>query len=458
MFRKLAIFIWLVLTFIATFFIPKLFAYSGLDDGSDQIYTVDGWLGSGDFRQQVMIDVEDEIFTDVPIDDESLFYILDNLPIVPLKNTIGRTYDMIMQKDMVKSTNSAGDPQTVATTPLVVTLESAYAKDQLTQYNILEMQFEPTAGFTNACYVYSKTAAGLTSSQIQVLPCDPTKLIGIEAGAGNGIPADCLLSVVGDYFSQGDNSVDPVSANPFWWENYSMIIKTPYELSKTAAIERLFTRGSKENELMTGAKRIHMIKLVKALTSGLDKFRKDKPNSDNKQLGITEGIRHFIRTNSDYADTYSTWSYSVWDNWQYDYGQPRKGKKRNILIECNKAFHKFFTDLSKNSNNHVVIEKDGGYRQWGIKGIDRIFTDYCPENGYSLRINSFYNDEYPSIDTPYWVAYDMDCFRLSYLRSTLLETNIQANDADKKKCQFITEFMGRYNQPDNSGEVRYVAA
>jgi hypothetical protein len=455
MFRKTLTFLIMVVSFLASFLLPKIFAYSGNDDGSDQIDTIEGFIASGNMRQQVQVDFEREIHTNVPVEDHGLFHVMDQLPVIPLSNTIARTWDEILQKYIVHNGAVAGQPQTVATTPLVVSLASADDKNNIAVPNILEMQFEPTTGFTNQCYIYSKTADGLASNQIQVLPVDPSKLIGISAAGDHGIPADCLMKVSGDYYAQGDRSGEAITTNPTWNENYTMIIKTPWEITKTARLEKLFTKGTKEELTMRRAKRIHMIKLVNALTSTGNKYRKELPNTSNKQLGVMQGMRNFARGGVN-ATTFDTWNYDVWDEWEFYYADPEKGRDRKILIECNRAFHKFHSDLAKNSFNRVTMQKDGWVKELGILGVERLNTPQGPETGYAMHVNTIFDKEYPGIDTPYWFAIDLNCARLSYLRSTLMETNIGYADADLLKHQFLTELTGRYNLPNNFGEGRYL--
>lgn len=238
--------------------------------------------------------------------------------------------------------------------------------------------------------------------------------------------ASTYLTKVGNVYEEGDTSPSTSTRNPTKKTNYCQIFKTAYQITNTAKLTRTRTgdplKNDKKRKMFD-----HSAALEFAWLFGL--AYEDTSGSEIKRF--TGGISSFITTNrtiyatSPTEDTFLNNTYSVFD---YDAGTA--GNER--LVFAGNGFLNELNKLARNSSS-TRVNFDGTVKTYGMQ-LQR----------WILPQGTLYVRTHPLMNTHARFSYgafiiDPSAIIYRYLRDTRMEDNIQANDADLQKGQWLTE-------------------
>lgn len=256
--------------------------------------------------------------------------------------------------------------------------------------------------------------------------------IVIKRGAANTTKADAsladgaALTKIGNIYEEGSTSPDVSLRNPTKLYNYCQIFKTAVELTETAAKTHTRTGDSWTNDKKRKSFD-HSTALELAFLFG----KKYEDTGGTKPKRYTGGLRQFITTNvtifstTPTEDTFLTAVYPV-----FNYDSEGAGNQRIVL--AGNGFLNSLNKLARNSsstriNFDSVIKFYGMSLQRWILPQGEVFVRTHPlMNTHTLYNNSAF------IINPAGLVYRP-------LRDTRFQDNIQANDKDSRKGQWLTE-------------------
>lgn len=250
--------------------------------------------------------------------------------------------------------------------------------------------------------------------------------LGSTAGA---ISDNANLLRIGSVFSEGSQSPAAVSRNPIKYTNFCQIFKTAYELTETSRVTKTRTGDPLKND-----KRRRMADHAKALEFSTMFGRKSETTGDNgKPQRTMDGIRRFIPTKTTTvfgaAVTISSFLDAVYP--VFDFDTPA-GDQR-ICFLGNAALNELNKVIQTDSNTQ--IQYGGTIRQFGMS-----LTEWrLPQGTLFLRTHPLLN-RHPLYDNSMWIL-DFAAMRWRHMpgRDTKFMDNIQQNDEDTKKGQWLTE-------------------
>jgi hypothetical protein len=260
--------------------------------------------------------------------------------------------------------------------------------------------------------------------------------------AGATIPDDSFLLKVGNAFEEGTTSPDSSNRNPTKSLNYTQIFKTTYRLTKTAEATRTRTgdplKNDKKRKMFD-----HSVALEHAMLLGTPY----EDTSGTKPRRYTGGLLHFLGTAYDAtsAPTIATVSSATTtgeDDYldatyqMFDYNSDKSGDERLVL--CGNGFLNWLNKVAKDHSS-TRINYDGIVDVWGMK----LQRWVIPQGTLSRLTNGAFH-----ID-PSGIRY-----RPLRGRDTKFKDNIQANDADERKGQWLTECGAEFH---HMRSMRYLA-
>lgn len=255
-----------------------------------------------------------------------------------------------------------------------------------------------------------------------------------RAAAGSTIAAigdGLALLRVGNAQSEGNVSVSSSSTNPTKFYNYTQIYKTPYTITKTDLATKHRTGDPKKNEQIRKAFQ-HSEKIEQALLWGRRSETLDA-NNGNMPLRTSMGLRQFLSSNVTVftADpTIQTFMDAVSPVFDYDAG----GAGNERLIFAGNGALNFLNKLIE-SNASTQINYDGQINAWGM----RLTRLVLPQGTFGLKSHPLMN-VHPVYKYGMFVVNPAGViYRPIKGRDTKLEKDIQPNDADYIKDQWLTE-------------------
>lgn len=249
----------------------------------------------------------------------------------------------------------------------------------------------------------------------------------IRAQAGTtaqAIPDNSFLTKIGNVFAEGSTSPTVSQRNPTKKTNYCQIFKTAYEITETAKRTKTRTGDALKND----KKRKmfdHSVALEMAFIFGKP-LEITGPNG--KPLRFTGGIRHFLTENLTFfttTPTETTFLNAIQPMFDYDAG----GGNQRIVFCGNGAL----TSLNKLAKAGMQVKTDSVVRLYGME-LQRWIL---PQGTLLLRTHPLFNVH--GRYTYSMLAVDPAGIKYRYMRDTTLQDNIQANDADEQKGQWLTE-------------------
>jgi hypothetical protein len=252
---------------------------------------------------------------------------------------------------------------------------------------------------------------------------------GVAGSTPINIPDNAKLTRVGNAQSEGNTSIAANSSNPTKYINYCQIFKTPYQITKTALATKFRTGDPKKNEQKRKSF-IHSEKIEQAMFWGRA-FETTDASNGNLPLRFTGGLRSYITTNNTIfgvAVTEDTFLAAVYPVFDYEAGG--SGNER-IMFMGNSAMN-VLNKLARGSNR---INFDQVVDFYGMK----LSRWIIPQGTLYIKSHPLMN-VHPYYTKSAFVVNPMGVkVRPLRGRDTKLETNIQPNDADYIKDQWITE-------------------
>ena len=252
-------------------------------------------------------------------------------------------------------------------------------------------------------------------------------IVRAQAGTtGANIPSGSALLKVGNVYEEGSNAPDVSQRNPTKYTNYCQIFKTACGITGTADETHARTGDAWKNDKKRKAFD-HSVAMELAFLYG----RGHEDTAGTYPKRYTKGLRAFISTNVTVFSTTPTEEtildalYKVFD---FDAGGA--GDER-IIFAGNGALNAFNKVVLNSSSSRVNY--DGVIDLFGMK-LMRWIT---PQGTFGVRTHPLLN-VHPLFTNSMFVVNPMGIVYRP-LRDTMFQDNIQANDADTRKAQWLTE-------------------
>ena len=250
---------------------------------------------------------------------------------------------------------------------------------------------------------------------------------GAAGTTAAAIPANAYLTKISPRYEEGSGAPMSVIRNPTKIYNFTQIVKTSYEITRTADKTHARTGSALTNDKkrrMTD----HSTSLEQMLLFGR---RSEVTGPNGKPLRTTGGVRSFLQTNVKVYTTTPTLN-SFLDALapMFDYDIGDAGNERLGL--CGNGFLMSLNKLVMN-NAQVRINYDSPIEVYGMK----LFRLTLPQGTIYLRTHPLLNVH------PLWTYsaffIEPSNLRYRYITDTTPQDNIQLPDADTKKGQWLTE-------------------
>jgi hypothetical protein len=242
--------------------------------------------------------------------------------------------------------------------------------------------------------------------------------------------ASAFLTKIGNVFEEGSASPDASTRNPTKLNNLCQIFKTAYRVTETAKLTYARTGDALSND----KKRKmfdHSVALELAFLFGK---RFETTGTGGKPLRFTGGLLFMLAT---YASTrikaYTTtptednFLDEVHPIWDYD---TDAGNQR--ICFAGNGFLNSLNKLARNSSS-TRVNFNGYIQAYGMKLMEWIL----PQGTLYFRTHPLFNTHGRfNFDA---FIFDPSVLMYRYLRDTKPQNNIQANDADEEKGQWLTE-------------------
>ena len=246
---------------------------------------------------------------------------------------------------------------------------------------------------------------------------------GIGGGAAN-IADNTPLYIAGTAHAEGSGSPTGVSFDATVASNYTQIFKTAFTVTNTLKATNLRT-GDKEDEMATKALKMHMMDIERAMFFG----KKAESNGSTAQpLRYTGGLVNTLTNVNDRATASNTMTEDQFDRTLVEdifaFGSKQK------LMFCGAKVAGHLQKFGKDRWSPTVVE--------GSYGVS--LSNYSTFAGdLMVHLHPQFR-QVPGMDNAA-IIIDMPYVKYRYLdgRDTNLERDLQANDADSVKHQYISE-------------------
>lgn len=258
--------------------------------------------------------------------------------------------------------------------------------------------------------------------------------IVVQRGAANTTAAPIALSSyltrIGNVFEEGSASPGTSTRNPSKFTNYCQIFKTAYRITETAKLTHARTgdplKNDKKRKMFD-----HSNNLELAFLFG-KKYETTGPSG--KPLRYTGGLLNMMSaaassriTAYTTTPTESTLLDAVYPIWDYD---TEAGADR--ICFAGNGFLNSLNKLAKGQTS-TRINFDGYVTVYGMKLAHWIF----PQGEIYVKTHPLFNTHSRFTNDAF--IFDPSTLIYRYMRDTANQDNIQANDADEQKGQWLTE-------------------
>jgi len=240
------------------------------------------------------------------------------------------------------------------------------------------------------------------------------------------------LTKIGNVFAEGTGAPGVSTRNPTKLYNYVQIFKTAYSITETAKLTKARTGDALAND----KKRKmfdHSVALELAFLFG-KRYEAATGGTNGKPLRFTGGVLYMF---SQYATsritaftttpTETTLLDAVYPIWDYD---TEAGSER--IAFCGNGALNSLNKLAKSSSS-TRINFDGYVTVYGMKLMRWVF----PQGEIYLRTHPLFNTHARFTNDIF--IFDPSTMIYRYLRDTKPKENIQGNDEDLQKGQWLTE-------------------
>lgn len=306
---------------------------------------------------------------------------------------------------------------------------------------------------TNLDMSATSTAAGTAAGALQLVPGDVLLFekadnsaydneIGIvssvasdtsfvvkraQAGtSGANFASGSFFTRIGSVFEEGSISPSVSNNNPTKFLNFAQIFKTAYELTNTVQETKARTGDPLKNDKKRQMFK-HSVNLEQAFIFGK---KQEVTGPNGKPMRFTGGLRQFITTNvtifstTPTVDTFLEAVYKV-----FDYETDAGGGNERIVLAGNGAINA----LNKIAKAAQTLWNQGTVKIYGMELAKYVL----PQGTLAIRSHPLFN-VHPRY-TNSMIILNPSALRYRYLRDTKATDNIQANDADTLKGQWLTE-------------------
>lgn len=292
---------------------------------------------------------------------------------------------------------------------------------------LVENQTE-TAAYTDEIVQVASTPSATNSFSVT------RALVGTPAAIANG----ASLTLVGSAYAEGTTSPDAVSRNPSKIYNYTQIFKDAYELTGTAEKTRTRTgdpiKNDKKRKMFDHSTRQEFAYLF-------GKQLETTTTSNSKPMRFTGGVlEKLAAATASYSHTAKVWTtaatvdtfldalYPV-----FDYGTPAGSTAGNErLCLCGNGSLNVINKLAKGAGQ---IQYEETVKVYGMELRKYIL----PQGTLYLRTHPLMNVHGRFKNSMFVLDPSGIVYRPLKDRDTKMQDNIQANDADTRKGQWITE-------------------
>jgi len=318
-------------------------------------------------------------------------------------------------------TETAGATTTVtvaASTPTVVNPSLQFKPGDLIQ--ILDVSVGQPAAYSSGAEIAEVlTVTGPDSMTIK------RGVAGTPAAIEDGV--DTIL-LVGSAYMEGSSSPDTRASQPKKTHNYTQIFKTAFQLTNTAKNTRYRTGDPWEND-----RKRAMFAHSEAMEQAFFWGNRNEVSGTSEPQRLMGGLRFFFESNVNvnvgavtedfFLDTVSS---------LFNYNAGGAGDQRICFIgnAALNAFQKAIRD-----SNGVRITYNGAVKFYGMK----LLEFQIPQGTFFLKSHPFLNTD-PVYNKSMFVTNGRGIIRRPLKnRDTKIQQNIQANDADLRKDQWLTE-------------------
>lgn len=244
------------------------------------------------------------------------------------------------------------------------------------------------------------------------------------------IANDAYLTKIGNVFAEGDTSPTASTRNPTKMYNYCQIFKTAYRITNTAKLTSTRTGDPLKND-----KKRKMFDHSTAMEFAfLFGKRYEATGANGQPMRTTGGILHTLATNASSritafttTPTESTILDALYPIWDYN---TEAGNER--IAFCGNGALNSLNKLAKSASS-TRINFNGFVDVYGM----RLQRWILPQGELLLKTHPLFNTH--GRFTNDLVVLDPTALKYRYLRDTQMQDNIQANDADEQKGQWLTE-------------------
>jgi hypothetical protein len=250
------------------------------------------------------------------------------------------------------------------------------------------------------------------------------------SGVASGLFDGNALTKIGTAFAEGTGSPDVTIRNPSKKHNYCQIFKTAVEETRTAMQTRLRTGNAWENDKKRRSFD-HSVALEYAFMWGKHYEVDGGIGTSPKPLRYTGGLREFITTNvtifttTPTEDTLLNALYPV-----FNYNSEGSGNER-IVLAGNGALNSL-NRLARNSTN-TRINFDNTIKFYGME-LQKWIT---PQGTFLVKTHPLMNLHAKFANSMFVINPPSLIYRP--MMDTKFQDNIQHNDADCRKGQWISE-------------------
>ena len=256
-----------------------------------------------------------------------------------------------------------------------------------------------------------------------------TAAVIMRAQAGTSvaaIAASTSLTKIGNVFAEGSGAPTASSRNPTKLYNYCQIFKTIYDITETASRTKTRTgdpiTNDKKRKMFDHARDLELAMLFGRRYEGT--------GSNGKPMRFLGGLRSFISTNVTVFSTTPTEStlltaISPVFDWNSGAGSER------IVLAGNEALNTLNMIAAGGSSSRIrfdqVVKLYGmNLQRWIIPQGELLIKSHPLLNVHARFKASMF-------------IIDPSALKYRYIRDTTFKDNIQANDEDRKKGQWLTE-------------------
>lgn len=249
---------------------------------------------------------------------------------------------------------------------------------------------------------------------------------GAAGTTAAAIADNANLTKIGNVYSEGSGSPSASTRNPTKSYNYCQIFKTSYELTESSKVTKARTgdplKNDKKRKMFD-----HSVAMELAFMLGR---RSETTGSNGKPKRTTGGLRSFISSNVKvFAGDFTLDNFINAVSPVFDYATGA-GDERLCLIgnTALTALNRLATGATNNRINHTEMVKVYGMN------LTRVVM---PQGTLYLKSHPLMN-VHPLLTKSAFVI-NPSGMKYRYLRDTKPQDNIQANDSDTQKGQWIGE-------------------